>query len=474
MQSQEAELHPSLLVRLVLLLRSTQPLEAARVAEAGWQRHRNVQALTLAVELRTTLGDRNALRRLYATIAPSDEKLFNDNRYFFTQRATFRAADGDRSGALADWRYAIRLAPQDREQRSGFLWFLIDGKMNAELRREVASITPAQRDAPELLDPLGAAWLTLGEPRQALAYFRRQAKAKSGDYLWLLSYADTLEAAGEEGMALRMRRHAWETVRRTPDTKTVTKDRERLIAYVRLVTQFAPGDPSLAAIRHVLRQDNAADAAPSKDGAGTAQVTALARDAAVRELVLAWAISTESNEAARAWRWNAYGLKFAAPAWAEVSLALERRDTDALNKLLETQADSLPTLARIDAARETQQLRLAQQLGFAAQEKSPFDDEIHLRLATDLLASASSVVFEDKLVERGVLKGRERGVRAQVWLSPKLRLSTQLVVLHQRTTDPAQFTGVPGTDRAVSVSALLRHDRGDTELSLGLPQPAAG
>ena len=466
---------PDDLLRLVLLLRATQPLEAARVAEAAWQRHRNVQALTLAVELRTTLGDRNALRRLYATIAQGDEKLFNDNRYFFTQRATFRAADGDRSGALADWRYAILLAPQDLEQRAGFLWFLIDGKMNPELRREVVSIAPAQRDAPELLDPLGAAWLTLGEPRQALAYFRRQAKAKSGDYLWLMNYADTLEAAGEEGMALRMRRHAWETVRRAPDPKTVTKDRERLITYVRLVTQFAPGDPSLAAIRHVLRQDNAADAAPSKDGAGTtdataqvtAQVTALSRDAAVRELVLAWAISTESNEAARAWRWNAYGRKFAAPAWAEVSLAIERRDTDALNKLLETQADSLPTLARIDAARETQQLRLAQQLGFAAQEKSPNDDEIHLRLATDLLASASSVIVDDKLLERGVLKGRERSVRAQVWLSPKLRLSTQLVVLHQRTTDPTQFTGVPGTDRALNVSALMRHDRGDTELSLG-------
>ena len=482
---------PDDLLRLVLLLRATQPLEAARGAEAAWQRHRNLQALTLAVELRTQLGDRAALRRLYATLKPADDSQFRDNRYFFTQRAAFRAADGDRAGALADWRTAIRLAPQDREQRAGFLWFLIDGKANDELRREIASLGRDELDAPELLDPLGAAWLTLGEPRKALAFFRRQAKTRSGDYLWLMSYADTLEAAGEAGMALRMRRHAWDTVRRTPDPAVVANNRERLVAYVRLVTQFAPGDPSLAAIRHVLRQDHAADAAPTADATttnattkgdatkenaaqdaagaaqGTVQTAALARDAAVRELVLAWAISTESNEAARAWRWNAYGRKLAAPAWAEVSLAVERRDTDALARLLETQADTLPTLARIDAARETRQLRLAQTLGFEAQTKSPDDDEIHLRLATDLLASASSVLVEDRLVERGVLKGRERTVRAQVWLSPRLRIATQLTVLHQRTTDPEQFAGVPGTDRAVSVSALLRHDRGETELSAG-------
>ena len=469
---------PDELLRLVLLLRAAQPLEAARVAESAWQRHRDVQALTVALDIRAGLRDRAALRRLYASIRPEDDKLFDANRYFFTQRAEFKAAEGHRAGAHADWRHALSLAPQDMELRAGYLWFLIDGKMNAELRRELRALSAAQRDAAQLLDPLGAAWLTLGEPRLALVYFRRQAKTRSGDYLWLMSYADTLEAAGEEGMALRMRRHAWEAVRRAPDPQRMAKERDRLIAYVRLVTQFAPGDPSLAAIRYVLRQDSA-PAAPAdgaaQDNAGPAQDTtapardavAFARDSTVRELVLAWAISTESSEAARAWRWNAYGRKLAAPAWAEVSLALERRDTDTLARLLETQADTIPALGRIDIARETQRLRFAQTLGFEAQEKTPFDDEIHLRLATDLLASASSVVFDDKLMERGVLKGRERGMRAQIWVSPRLRLSTQIVVLHQRTTDSAQFAGVPGTDRALSVSALLRHDRGDTELSAG-------
>ena len=87
------------------------------------------------------------------------------------------------------------------------------------------------------------------------------------------------------------------------------------------MTQFAPGDPSLAVIRHVLRQD-----------ATSSGLTGL--DAAARELALSWAVSTDQDEAAKAWLWQRYGRTLAKPAWAEVSVALVQNDVDTLERLL--------------------------------------------------------------------------------------------------------------------------------------------
>ena len=204
-------------------------------------------------------------------------------------------------------------------------------------------------------------------------------------------------------------------------------------------------------LRHLLRQS---------------QASAQPLDAASKELVLSWMLSNEQHDAARAWLWQQYGRSLARPSWAELSVALAQNDTAAIEHLLATQADALPPASRIDAAHALRDIRLAQSYAFAAQEKAPHDDELHLRLATDMLASANSVIARDTAFTRGVLKGREKTFAVNLWNSPRLRLSAELGVVHQTSQDASAFPGVPGVERQAGLAALLRHERGETELSV--------
>ncbi|HXC40476.1 MAG TPA: hypothetical protein VN667_16165, partial [Burkholderiales bacterium] len=155
--------------------------------------------------------------------------------------------------------------------------------------------------------------------------------------------------------------------------------------------------------------------------------------------------------------------------------ALAERDWERLEQLLDLKPASasgaVPPLARIEAARATGQLGVAQDLGSEALERDPANDELHLRLSTDLLASATSVIARDVLFERGVAAGHEQGVRIQVWQTPRLRVALDLAFSFQHSADEGQLRGVPGVDRDATLSLLLRRgveaSDGETEIRLG-------
>jgi len=452
--------------RLLMLMRAQQPAEAARIAEAAWKKFGQPASLLTALEIHINRHDTLASRRLLDTLTAANLALLARNAYFFQLRARYYQDSRQSNLALADLRSALALAPTNAESRLSLLYMLMETGQKDELQRSLKSW---QADAQRLRaywSAYAAAYSLLGESRRALTFLSREAPARTGDYLWLLGYADALDDNDQGGMAWRVRRHAWDLARsERARLKQAPPDREKMLAYVRLVTQQAPGDASLAVMRHLLSQSRAA-AAP--DASTNAVGKPLPLDAGATELALAWAISTEQDETAKAWLWTRYGKKLAAPAYAEVSVALVQNDLETLERLLAQKADLLPRYNRIDAARATLQMRLAQDIGFAEQEKRPNDDEIHLRLATDLLKSASSVIVQNTTVTRGILKGREERASTRVWVSPRLRLAANIVQFRQASQDGTQLTGVPGIDRRISVSALFRHpDGAETSLAIG-------
>ncbi len=448
--------------RLVQLLRQRAPEEAARVAAASWRKLPNPSLLVVAMDIYTEQRDIASLKRLFDTLSTNEHATLSRDADFLSARARYREATGARGLALADYRAALALAPANANLRRAVIYAAMAADDLKALRETLVLVENEARDDAAYWDAFAAAHITLGDSRRALAYFSRQASSRARDYLWLVNYADVLEQEGQGGMAWRVRHHAWDLARAERSrhaapgpTAGAGMDHERMRAHARLVTQFSPGDASLAVIRSLLRQG-----ASESGNAGL--------DAGVTELALAWAISSDQDEAAKAWLWTRYGKKLAIPAYAEVSVALMQNDIDTLERLLAEKSGQLPRYNRIDAARATQQLRLAQEMGFAEQEKRPGDDEIHLRLETDLLKTPNSALAQDKLIQRGVLKGREQSAGAQVWLSPKLRISTELVSIRQSSQDSTQLTGVPGTDRRLDLSLLYRHpDGAETKLSLG-------
>jgi hypothetical protein len=472
--------------RLVQLLRDSQPAEARRLAQFSWNQWRSMSGLLVALELANSERDYRTMKILMDDVRPEDEAQLEGNSFYYTLRAGYYQGTGDRRGAMAEYRRALQSRPADADLRLAYLWLLIDGRDPAE-RGELRQKLREWGNAGEApwWDAYAAAHIALGEPHRALPWLSRQAAAHADDYLWLANYAETLEEAGQAGMAERVRRHAWIQARRPEAVARRAGDagerRDALLAYTRLALRRAPGDGSLNAMRRLLREDLLAPARANSPTGSPQAATATdpsaanadkpaperALDAAVSELLLAWSLGEEHIDAARQWMFQRFARRVESPAWADISLALAERDRTRLAELLDDpqRAAALPEAARIDAARELGRTKLARDLGLAALARQPDNDDIHLRLATDLLAGAASVIARDTLFERGALHGHEESVRYQAWATPQLRLAAEVLVYRQSSGDASVLTGVPSSDRSVVLSALWRHslDNGETE-----------
>ncbi len=473
------------LERLIQLLRPQQPVEARRLALFSWRKFRSVSGFITALELASADKDIVTMKSLLEELSPEDDQRLAANTFYLTLRATYYQAIGNRPAALAELRRAMATDAGNADLRLSTFWLLIDMRETRELRERLRAWSG--QSAPAWLDAYAAAWQALGEPQRALPLLARQANRHANDYLWLANYAETLEEAGQPGMAMRMRRHAWLQARaQLRDQPALARPREAMLAHARLALRMAPGDGSLMAMRRLLRQDrggapvpdaaaaadaavaNVANVAATNDGAAAdaGRQAGQALDSAVSELVLAWTLGEEHLEAARLWLWKRFASRVQAPAWADISLALAERDKDRLAAILEERERSYPAAARIDAARELGRTALARDLAWAEQHKRPDDGDIHLRLASDLLASANSVIARDVLFTRGIVAGHEQSLRLQVEIMPMLRLATGISFLHQHSRDGNQLTGVPGVDRTASLSLLWRHQQGESEITV--------
>ena len=447
--------------RLIALLNTRQPEAAARLAELAYARFKTPNFLVAALGIYSERRDFIALRRLFTNMTPDMVRAVESDADLLLLRADYYAATGHAELAAADYRAALRINPEHRYARIAFMWFLIDRRDIAGLRREMPAAMARAKDDPDFDGVLGAAWLTLGDPARAVAHFARVLQRNPDDYLWLMNYADALDQNNQSEMAWRVRRHAWVKVRQEM-AKVKGQERpplELMQAQARLATQLKPGDASLSVIRNLLRQDQALDARST-------DASRRAIDAGTRELVLAWLISDEQWIAARTWLWKQYGRNLAKPVWAESNLALAENDVETLQRLLEEQADALPRYDRHEAARRTQQYRLAQDVAFTSLERIPHDDEMHLRLTQSVLDMVNSVEVGYTSFRRGLIGGHETTGELAVWLSPRLRLSFDVSVLDQHTLDASVLATAPAYDRLYGFTALFRHSVGETRISV--------
>jgi hypothetical protein len=445
------------LERLVTLLRERQPEEAVRLAQLGFERFHNEGLLLQALEILWEKKDLAAMKKIYAALSAADERRFAQTPFFYTLRSQYRQATADIPGARADLERALAIAPGNADLRIAMLWLLIDAHDDAALRRTLAESAAAAANDHGAWAAQASGWIQLGEPRRALPWFARLVQAAPQDYLWLVAYADALEQDGQMGAADRVRRHAWSVVRQAIRAPDALKDRQLRETWARFAIARGPGDPALTVIRDLLRLDTEPGSAPDQRK----------RNATTNELVLSWLISTEQHENAKAWLWLRYGRKLAAPAWAEVSVALATEDAEAAAKLLAERPGELPYRDRVEAARLARQLQQAQTYAFESQEQHPDDDVLHLQLSQTLLEGANRVIAGAVQAKRGVIASKPRELDAEVWIAPRLRLAVEWHEASQRSLDQAVLTGVPARDRETRLVARRLLEQGWIEFGVG-------
>ncbi len=506
------------LQNLIALLDAMRPDQAAKVAEFAFAKFRRTD-LALQVMYQHARGAAHpAIARFLRELPPDIRAELERDPRFLAARASHLQAQGDLRGALADLIATDAREPRNPDTQAAIVWALIALRDAARLQAVLVSLAPAAEREPRLWGPFAAAHMTLNRQADALRWFRKQAAADSehkNDYLWLMAFAECLDANSQPDLAWRIRRRVWLELRRPEVLATIRTDllvsmRDRLAA---LAQVFVVGDRAKLLVERLLQADleelkkppppaplpatgaelvaaleaglaagmpqaaaNPAASLPegwfTRDGgATTLRFPAADNDATVKELALAWALNNEAHELARVWLVTRFAGNLARPLWGQLSVALAGADRDTLTRLIDDLPDWLPMYDRVEAALNIGRPALARTLAFEQLDHLQFDEQLHLRftnMATDDPARVAGALVG---IRQSPLAIAQTRLEASADLSPRLKLGLSLTVNRQSTQDETVLINVPQTD--ATASAYLRYQSGRGPLTLSIQHRSA-
>jgi len=368
--------------RMVTQYLQHDPQRAYAIAREGWHRFRKEYYFVAAIEAGLELGRHEELLAFVANLDDTERSALAGSSYAWQLRSRLYRQAGRADESMRCFQQALVLEPGNAEVAAGYVWLLIDLEKSEELQEATELFRYRFRGKPELLDPLGAATAWLGDYRRALDYYRLNYRQKRNDPLWLADYAELLDQAHMSDAAYRERLRALLLVRQIgAGGAEEGKEPERALIKRRLLVLLYPGDATDAAFAQLL-------------AAGPV-------DAAARELLVAWALSTERNDYARLWRLRRFGLLARQPRWAQLALALEENDTTAIGDLLQKDLERLPYRDAVEGARRTGQFPLAADHAFRRFDRNPEDERLDIQFRELAVAHPSQASLGLRLMDRG-------------------------------------------------------------------------
>ena len=351
--------------RLLAALRDEGRLpEAIAAADRLWRASGDPDFAIRAMNLALESGDPDAAAAYLvagSVAAPLAAPLGAEPAYW-TAAAALRLQDDDVGAARADYERALELAPDDPDALAALLWLLVDAGERDELARLLDAHGARAATEPALWSVFALGRLGLGEPAASLPWFERLSDRIGADYGLLLGYADALEASGRVDAALRLRRHAFEELRPAllEALGTGAAGREALLGqYARLALRFGALDERWA---DVLLGD--------PPGEGTSDAAPSAADAWREDVAIAWLLSTERHEHARAVIARLHGERAGTLAWQALAVALAANDLASIRTLLDA-GEPLSVADRILALRAVGDERAAYALAGDAMRADP-------------------------------------------------------------------------------------------------------
>jgi hypothetical protein len=332
---------------------------ALRAAVQGWKRYAYPDFFIYYLERCVQVNRWDLASRALANLSPEGWSLFADVPYFLSLSSRIHQHEGKEALARRELLDALRLDPESDDLRAGLLWLLIDQGRIDELETYVA-LWDKGGEQEDMLEPLAMAHKLLYHNRQALDYFRRLddqggGSGKGGksllggrkDLLFLFSYADLLEQAGDgEGMRVIYARisallKAAAAAGRDPDSPAWKEARARWS------WKFGGSEETARRMKIMLADSAGGEAA--------------------QELAFSWKLERGENpEDALAQLGAQSGARSAAqdgdpsearpgsgpdlPPWAELAVAMRRNDAEKVSDLLEKRESSLSPVDRATAA----------------------------------------------------------------------------------------------------------------------------
>jgi hypothetical protein len=481
------------------------PIDAGRIAEMEFRKNGSAAALRAALQSYTAARAWSRIEDLLHGLTPDQQSLLTQSASLLAARADYYLKIQRWHAALADLGRAITLPDANDETRVSYLWALIGFGTDDELMAALDKWRAVAKTDSAYWGAFAAGEMRIGHAARAVVYLRQQGVQSGRDPLWLVSFADAEDAAGHSSQAWGLRRQAWRILQqeaangrlRTPPVSELgmtsrselqrvggSDDLDLRVARVGLSQTYSGGDYSRDLLIGFLKRESTSpeqlavansiladtrglaplrEEAAGKGGgpplsssihAGSGLVRNRVVSAVAKSAVLAWAISGEHNELARAWLTRQYVRQMLQPADAVVALALASNDKDTLARVLDSRPGQLPVGTRINALDLTDRVGQAETLAFAASEGAPDNDSLHDTMAEILMRDRPSVGMDVMGSFQTPLEYLQSSVAGGLKLTSRIGLQIEAIQRNQSTTDTSQLAWVPAHDREFNLSLL--------------------
>lgn len=420
--------------RLTYLLMQEDPLEAAALSLRYHSEGAGTSWLLRALEIQVGHNAWPQARETLGRAQGEDLRTLQQNPRFLTLRAHVHQHFGATRKAVADIRQALAVAPEEDDVRLSALWLFIAAGEHDALRAMVVAAGDTDSADPRYWQALGAAYQALGQPRLALAYYRMQLQMKPDDPLLLLGYADLLADSGQTETVLWLRQRAW----RVLQAQSGDDDAYRARARAGLGLAERPGDLAALRARRLVAQSH--NPAPARQ---------------LDEVLLTWALANGQWESAQAWSRQRYGRGQTLPVWVQLQLALESRDHAAVQRLLETEGESLAPAAAHEAALLLGDWPLGRHLAFEGAQRAPDSDDLHQRLVETMVRHGSYAEVNWQSAEYSDVDVTRYGVRAGTAVSSRWRLGGEIYRTDQSLVADSTLDIVPASVPAHETGGTL-------------------
>ncbi|WP_043638940.1 tetratricopeptide repeat protein [Chromobacterium haemolyticum] len=469
------------------------PLDAGRIAELEFRKNGSEAALLLALTNYTAAAAWPRIRNLLHKLTLEQASMLSHSSALLAARAEYYRQRQYWKGALADLRRAVRQADVTDEIRVQYLWMLVDFGRNDELTAALHRWRGQAQEDSTYWGAYGAGELRLGHAASALSFLRRQSTLADDDPLWTLSLAEAEDAAGHSMVAWTLRSKVWRELQAKSrdgasgdkpnidqqgyagdDGKTPPKPAAQLetqAARVRLSQSFAGGDYSRNLLASLLKRDGGQPAQLAETLLDSTLIQALGSEenekgappadaaprkpalrAVARETMLAWAVSGEYNELARAWLTRQYARWLLRPADARATLAIADNDRDTLSRILDGGDGSIPIRSAIEALDRIGRVPQAQTLAFDAHEGAPDNDAAHQTMSDLLLRDPPSFGADIIAAKHSPVDSLDYVLIGSVPLTSRYGLGLKATDSAQHLSSATQLAWIPSHDRMLNLT----------------------
>jgi len=383
--------------RLMILMREEGNYEAILdISKRSWERFHDPDILLLAIESALETGRWPDVERLIR-VAEGQMEFFRNRPRYWLAHARWEVHNDRIDQAESDFLMALKFSAKSDEARIGLLWLYIQSDRRKELARYLR-LWQADAVANDAYWKVYAAgYMKLGRARAALPWFRQTVEAHPDDMLWMLEYADALDASGQAVAAWRLRRYLFTKLwpgNRMHGDYLKKNGPEVARAMARLKKDIEGLPHTMAWMERLLASDD---------------------DPLLQEFAMRWYSGIDRDSRSSYWLLHQHARRIRTPLWKELAVAIKSNDTERIGQLISRGSD-IDHLSKMHAYWQLNRLddawMLAMDSGLGAGYFTADERTAMLRLSRDISAQAPNALHAGFAFDRfGVLDLNSLGIK---------------------------------------------------------------